>query len=347
MSKDTVLTQFINMAAQVRLTYTFSFKEQTSCLKPLIEALRNDNSGRTPLTKDNFERIRNEIRAHSPNDSRKYEAAMEYVATHWPNWNRGQPELGPAALQQIAQLANQRQARAIVNTFNVNFQVTQTQDHNDGAGIRNFQWDVKFSLTETQLDLCVRVAVRVISAGPIIGEFRNRWATQILAAWNNRAYLVVPATGPTPLKRLPIRFEIDWRNAGDVGTMYQVNVVQPPAQPPQSKFIRSAPNRWEEHELPPTVGANAGTPHMGQWGADDHAAIVHEFGHMIGLPDEYSTLTYNGTALDGAVYNQPAFTTKSIMNNTGSEGRIHPRHYQIIANQYNLWKGITNATISG
>jgi hypothetical protein len=76
-----------------------------------------------------------------------------------------------------------------------------------------------------------------------------------------------------------------------------------------------------------------GTPNLLEWGAKDSEAVPHGFGHTIGLPDEYDTTQYNGSPVDAAIYGQPGFTTKSIMNNTVSSrgSTLYDWHFKVIA----------------
>jgi bacillopeptidase F (M6 metalloprotease family) len=84
---------------------------------------------------------------------------------------------------------------------------------------------------------------------------------------------------------------------------------------------------------------------MGNFGAEDRNVIAHEFGHIIGNPDEYYTKKYMGHAVDANTYDQVPFATDSIMNNTDPNGRVHPRHYYLIRDHYAIWKGIVPNTI--
>lgn len=87
MTRQDVLNHFLDMAKIARQGYFFAFNAQTSCLKPMVEALRNDvPSG--AMTIEGFRLVRSALEAKSPKDSQKYQDALKYVEHNWPNWNR-------------------------------------------------------------------------------------------------------------------------------------------------------------------------------------------------------------------------------------------------------------------
>lgn len=248
---------------------------------------------------------------------------------------------GIAGEVQLRALA--RQVRAEADFTNVSVPMTQELDYRDSTGRRRFGWTVQLKLIERPTELVVRVALKVNPTKPIVGDFESRWKTHIQSSWNGA--ILIDGSSGTP-RRLPIRFELDWKPVGYAGDAYEVNVHQPPAQPSQEKYGKSASGGWSEQRRGPTVGGRVGTPDMGNWGADDSAAIVHEFGHMIGCPDEYYTVSFNGVPATPDTYDQLPFTTDSVMNNTGPKGRIHARHYHLIKQQYEIWKGLVAGSTS-
>lgn len=76
------LDHFLNAARNVRLDYVFSFKEHSSCLRPLIEALRTDII-RKSMTQTQFDQIVTDIRRKSPHDSQKYDGIISDVKRDW------------------------------------------------------------------------------------------------------------------------------------------------------------------------------------------------------------------------------------------------------------------------
>lgn len=89
-------------------------------------------------------------------------------------------------------------------------------------------------------------------------------------------------------------------------------------------------------------GTSLGTPHLGQWGVQDKQAIVHEFGHVIGNPDEYWVKSHNihFGGHERRDYNKPAFSTDSIMNDS-RKGRVFRRHFAVVVRLYREWKAAT------
>lgn len=237
----------------------------------------------------------------------------------------------------VALRAVARQQNIEANATTVDVPVSQQLDYRDGNGNMDFQWNVRFKMTEAPTELVVTVYLKTGTSGVVTADYKNLWPAQIGSAWSGPV-LEIPKV-PSGTKRLRIRFELEWCAPSFTGPAYTVSVHQPPPQPAQQDYVKQG-SAWVKQDKQDTVGTNVGTPHMGQWGADDRVAIVHEFGHMIGCPDEYYTKTYNGATLPADTYDQEPFTTQSIMNNTGPKGRIFARHYDLILRQYELWQGL-------
>lgn len=76
------------------------------------------------------------------------------------------------------------------------------------------------------------------------------------------------------------------------------------------------------------------------FGDADRKAICHEFGHLIGCPDEYEVTSLSastGQTWSNDIHNAVRFTTKSVMNNPGT-GLIYDRHFALILKQYREWQ---------
>lgn len=245
-----------------------------------------------------------------------------------------------ASAARLKAIARQNNIQA--NSTDVVVPVSQQLDYRDGNGLQDFQWTVRFKMTEAPTELVIKVYLKTSTTGAVTADYKKLWPAQIGSAWS-KAVLEVPEPSGG-MKRLSIRFELEWCDPAFTGDAYEVDVHQPPALAAQKDYVKQGSN-WVKQDKSATVGTAVGTPHMGQWGADDRVAVVHEFGHMIGCPDEYYTQTYNGTALPASVYDQVPFTTSSIMNNTGPEGRIFPRHYEVIRQQYEIWQGLTAGSV--
>ncbi len=204
-----------------------------------------------------------------------------------------------------------------------------------GAKTMDFEWETVFTLTERRKTLEVVVRIKPTIATALGGDarnFRGTWNTHVASAWKGAKLRV-----GTDL--LDIDCRLDFVDNSFPGDCYEVDVANPPPPPiPPDWKARVA----KQKEV--TVGGEVGTPHMGQWGASDRAAVAHEFGHMLGCPDEYYTTEYQHMAMPGGIYNQVPFTTDSLMNNTGPRGRIFPRHYSVIKSQYEQWLGLPDGS---
>ncbi len=193
----------------------------------------------------------------------------------------------------------------------------------------DFNWDSKFDLVLRRKTLEVIVRIKPKVANVVVGgKFQQTWKTHIQSTWKGASFRSGDET-------YSVEFNLQFVDESYPGDSFTVEVASVPPPP--------IPVNWraaEQQRSRAVVGGDVGTPHMGQWGGTDAAVISHEFGHMLGLPDEYYTTEWNNTALNGAMYNQVPFTTNSIMNNTGKEGRIFPRHFETVKRQFEIWQGL-------
>ncbi len=76
------------------------------------------------------------------------------------------------------------------------------------------------------------------------------------------------------------------------------------------------------------------------FGEYDRKAICHEFGHLIGNPDEYEITAISastGQVHVPEIHNALRFTTQSIMNNP-NVGFVEERHFYFILKQFREWQ---------
>lgn len=147
-----------------------------------------------------------------------------------------------------------------------------------------YTWQCRFTLTVDRTSCSVTAIVKVRVEGTITEAQKASWRSAILASWNNRAKLVCP----------------DNNCPGACANGYRISV--------DLQFVDSG-----EHQV---VHAGPATLNMGEWGASDSNDVDHEFGHMLGAPDEYFTVngvdyTYGGTRQPirdpaGGIMNNPA-----------------------------------------
>ncbi len=151
----------------------------------------------------------------------------------------------------------------------------------------------------------------------------SHWKTHCESAWNCAVIYVGQ-------RKYDLLFNLIWVAPDDPYPAYKIKIHQPPPLAAAGGPV-SRPQ-----QLANAQAKRSGTPHLAEWGADDRQAIIHEFGHMIGNPDEYLCTGFSGLAAvwDAGVYNKPAFSTDSIMNNTAEDGcRIYPRHFGMVVQE--------------
>lgn len=159
---------------------------------------------------------------------------------------------------------------------------------------------------------------------------RSEFRTHIRSAWNI-------ATLVDGGQRFPIDIDIEWVDVGG----YELQIANPPPKAvmaatmgPMSKQQHEAARKKESARL------MENTINMGEWAWSDRVGILHEFGHMIGNPDEYSVTAFDklGQSYDASIHNAPSYSTPSIMNNPSEAGRIHARHFEFIRQEYEAWQ---------
>jgi hypothetical protein len=148
-----------------------------------------------------------------------------------------------------------------------------------------YAWRARFLLRIDQSTCRVRVTVRVRVTGTITAAQLSGWETAIQTAWSDIFKLCCGGKCCAQ----------GYRIVADI------------------QFVTSG-----EHQV---VMAGASTVNMGLWGASDTADVDHEFGHMLGAPDEYFTV--NGT--DWGPGRQPG---APIMNNPANPPVA--RNYELI-----------------
>jgi hypothetical protein len=250
--------------------------------------------------------------------------------------------LSPQAQQAQQALVAQQQRAARFQAQYVTKQIQQTY-----AGGGPISWWVKLTFDDRPTTLIVRPVICCRAKPndpngyqPTEGDF-NRWKSAIQGAWKAK-FLIGQTTKD-------VAFDIEFKSwDGTTGTQnYTIDIVNISTQSAQEQNLGLAQGslqaqNWKVKQQAADLtldGSSMGTPHLTQWGAQDMQAIVHEFGHAIGNPDEYDVVSHNcnfGGHL-GLNYNKPGFTTDSIMNDT-RKGLIRRRHFAVIAELYRQWK---------
>ncbi|MEC5386832.1 hypothetical protein VVD49_13940 [Uliginosibacterium sp. H3] len=232
------------------------------------------------------------------NSSRNHDGAVEELDKLI---NGNAATFNQAAL--AARLAQARQNNAGVQ---VNQVVKQKFGNNDPdfAGVE-FEWPVVFKIIKrgTVVEVKVSIGGSMSDGTYFPEEEKSAFRTHILTAWNVATVIVEEA--PNRTRYYDLMFDLEWVDPGS----------------PQPKYI------VDVHKL-------HDRDNMRDWTFGNREACIHEFGHMIGCPDEYNTVSLQGFGQvihDAAMYSQAGYTTNSIMNNPGSSGRIHDRHFSFVA----------------
>jgi len=179
-----------------------------------------------------------------------------------------------------------------VETEEVDETVTETITNGDPRWNGTYDWDSKYLLTTDRANCTVKVTMKLKVTGTITEAQKAAWKSAIESKWNGKAYLC--CTDCNCPRGLPITVEVQYVDSGE---HYTITAQTPGA----------------------TEGGRAGlggTTSMTGWGVDDTVDVTHEFGHMLGNPEEYYTTngidyTEGGTKLptrdpSGGIMNNPA-----------------------------------------
>jgi hypothetical protein len=155
-----------------------------------------------------------------------------------------------------------------------------------------YGWQAAYAIAETACTLQVTVRIRLnpdadVTAAELAG-LQATWEQGIEQRWSNR-FEIIRSSGDCACSRYAVTFDVQFVTSNEHHT---VRVRRGPA--------RSNMTTWDT--------------------ADDAGAASHEFGHMLGLPDEYA---------DPSCPDRVVATDNSIMRTNG--GDPMNRHYQPLA----------------
>jgi hypothetical protein len=232
---------------------------------------------------------------------------------------------------------------------------TVTQVYSNQVGV-NITWRVYLKLTlnaRTAQLLRIGVNINLIDNGAgVTKDDQVSWSTQIGQAWSN-AFAFERGVGVN--KQIwALKFDLNFVDSTfDATKRYDVTVH--PAQPDvlatfgQAFLNKAATAGGLAERQQVAEHKDQGTLNLGNWGKGDGQAVVHEFGHMVGCPDEYTLQSFtggvNGEAYDAA-WTQAGYTTDSIMNNPQSSSKIYPRHLTYIRRVFESWQGFTRDSVT-
>jgi hypothetical protein len=239
------------------------------------------------------------------------------------------------------------------------------------------QWQTQYTLTTSPgaTNLTVSVAINAVNgSAQATANVIGGWGMRIGTVWNNKAQISVPvyanatATAPSDVIRRKVVFELVTAPSGYQVTCNHTRTAQEyltyfdglsatdrnnlisnwMVSSPEVQGYQTTLPEWKKLQKladVPRDHTRHGTPDLGAWGDQDTEALQHEFGHGIGLPDEYVTTryfvspdgaTWTEITLDPTIYNRPPFTTRSLMNNTMSRSgsQVFPRHFYLLRNDF-------------
>ena len=235
------------------------------------------------------------------------------------------------------------------NRMGTSIQLRHSGTVSQTNSLYNGSWAVSFEFSMTSREphaVHITVDIHLVDNGAGLAEVdRVEWKTHILQAWSNKYKFVDRLNGAN---WYAVFFDIQWRNnAWPANQRYQVR-VDPPAtdfpttmSPQQQNMTKTMLPEGRALRQDVARHRDAPTRNMGVWGKGDKQAVLHEFGHMIGCPDEYDLTACsdpnNYVTAYATAYNVPGYTTDSVMNNPDSASRIYPRHFDYVRRVFEAW----------
>lgn len=186
------------------------------------------------------------------------------------------------------------------------YELRDEKDPTKGWKLKSFSWRAKFDTEYARTELRVQVRIK-LTGEPVDRRHIAIWRTGIEAAWNGAFHVT------NGRRRLPVVFEPIF-NTYDHHTTIELH------KPP---IVREDSGNWYAG---PT--ANGGATQD----TTDGPTAAHEFGHLIGMRDEYNMTAADFRALTGtAPPPGPApasgYSTTTIMGTAGT-GPVDRRHVQ-------------------
>jgi len=171
-----------------------------------------------------------------------------------------------------------------------------------------YSWTARFTVIATRNPCQVQVIVKLKVTGTITDDQKAAWKSAIENKWNGKMtlYCTDPDCAAACPGGYPVTFSIEYVNSG-------------------------------QHQ---TVAASPATKDMAVWGVNDTVDITHEFGHMLGNPEEYFTTNgVNYAVTINGVYYPFRAPNGTIMNNPANDPV--PRHFEMIRQEAGKAMGIT------
>jgi hypothetical protein len=167
----------------------------------------------------------------------------------------------------------------------------------DSSWNGTYTWHSKFDVVVTRNPCQIKVILKIKLTGTITDQQKAAWKSAIETKWNNKVTLYCSDSKCVEAcpDGYPVVIDLEYVTTG-------------------------------EHQV---VQASPSTSNMKLWGVNDTVDITHEFGHMLGNPEEY--FTTNGVnyvvTVNGVTYRYRS-PNGNIMNNPANDPIA--RHYDII-----------------
>ncbi|NDZ16016.1 hypothetical protein C7T35_27255 [Variovorax sp. WS11] len=214
----------------------------------------------------------------------------------------------------------------------ISYEIKQEQQWPSQA-LKTYKWSTYLEVAEHGPVVLVRVFAAYDPGGAKSQSIKQSMKNVIESFWN-----VAKVDLGDGRRARDLQFDLTWV---DPSTTYRELIVPKttPIGPPPKPLNLMNPaelKAWRDQVSEVRgVGANLGT-----WDVEDRVEVIHEFGHMIGNPDEYFIKSFENvpSPYRADIYDKPGFTTDSIMNNTDnydknsnkSYGKIHLRHFDTV-----------------
>lgn len=159
-----------------------------------------------------------------------------------------------------------------------------------------YSWKSKFRVEPSRNPCGVKVVMKLKVSGTVTDDQKAAWKSACEGKWSGKVKLVCPdpACAEACPGGYPVTIEIQWVTSGEHYTI-------------------TANSATADEGGRAGLG---GTTSMTGWGVDDTTDVTHEFGHMLGCPEEYFTTdgvdyTAGGTKAgfrdaDGGIMNNPS-----------------------------------------
>lgn len=169
-----------------------------------------------------------------------------------------------------------------------------------------YSWRSKFTLTTNSTNCTVTATVKIKVTGTVTEAQKTAWKDAIEQKWNNKVKLCCGQACCPDGSKVNIKVEYV-----DSGEHYTVTAQNPGATSDGRAGL-------------------GGTTSMTDWGVNDTVDVTHEFGHMLGAPEEYFT-TDGHDYTDGGTKTGFRDPDGGIMNNPSNDPQ--PQNYDLIRRQ--------------